>query len=266
MDKIPTFSLRNPNHLIREIGSRIRSHRLARGWTQAELAERSGVSLSTLKLLERDHFPAMRSQFPDVRIALRGSAEQRAKSMLSLRNGFLFSIVLIYILLAIPLKSYTRPLFIMSVIPFGIVGALLGHYMLGMSISILSIFGILALSGVVVNDSLVMLHRIHDLQTEDPSLSLADAIHVGAAQRFRAILLTSVTTFAGLIPLLAETQVQAQFLKPMAVSLGFGVLFATLITLVLLPMILLIARDIGNLVRPSFAWWKNLLGGDTTRS
>jgi multidrug efflux pump subunit AcrB len=216
---------------------------------------------AVLERLKRDYFPTLRGDFPDVEIALRGAAEQRARSMRSLRNGFILSIVLIYILLSIPLKSYTRPLFIMSVIPFGIVGAMLGHLALGMSVSILSIFGILALSGVVVNDSLVLLHRIDALRAANPGLTLADAIHEAAGQRFRAILLTSLTTFVGLVPLLAETQVQAQFLKPMAVSLGFGVLFATVITLVLLPMILLIARDLRLLIAPSFAWWGRLLGG-----
>ena len=211
---------------------------------QGEVDKAVTSAEDVLALLERDYFPTLRGQFPDVDIALRGSVEQHAKGMASLRNGFLLSLVLIYILLAIPLKSYTKPLFIMSVIPFGIVGALLGHYMFGMSVSILSIFGILALSGVVVNDSLVLLHRITDLQQQHPELTLADAIHAAAGQRFRAILLTSLTTFVGLVPLLSETQVQAQFLKPMAVSLGFGVLFTTLITLVLLPMILLIARDL----------------------
>jgi len=213
-----------------------------------------------LDRLRREFLPAFRDEFPDVDVAFRGAAEQRGKSLRSLLDGFVFSIVFIYILLTIPLRSYTKPLFIMSVIPFGIVGALLGHYILGMSVSILSIFGILALSGVVVNDSLLLVHRTDTLRAENPSLSLADAIHAAAGQRFRAILLTSVTTFVGLVPLLAETQAQAQFLKPMATSLGFGVLFATFITLILLPMILLIAQDIGNLVRPSFAWWKNLLG------
>ena len=176
--------------------------------------------------------------------------------MKSLIRGFGTSILLIYILLAIPLKSYIKPLFIMSVIPFGIIGALLGHFIIGIPVSILSIFGLLALSGVVVNDSLVLVHRIDELRPNHPSLE--DSIFQAGGQRFRAIILTSITTFVGLIPLLAETEVQAQFLKPMAVSLGFGVLFATLITLVLLPMLLLIARDVRHAFRKSAQSWKNL--------
>ena len=163
----------------------------------------------------------------------------------------------IYILLAIPLKSYIKPFFIMSVIPFGIIGALIGHFIIGIPVSILSMFGILALSGVVVNDSLVMVHRIDELR---PSFnSLEDTIFEASGQRFRAIILTSITTFVGLAPLLAETEVQAQFLKPMAISLGFGVLFATLITLVLLPMQLLIARDIKHAFIRSAKAWKGLV-------
>ena len=176
--------------------------------------------------------------------------------MKSLIVGFGISILMIYVLLAIPLKSYLKPLFIMSVIPFGIIGALLGHYLIGIPVSILSIFGILALSGVVVNDSLVLVHRIDDLRASNDTME--DTLFQAGGERFRAILLTSITTFVGLVPLLAETQVQAQFLKPMAVSLGFGVLFATLITLVLLPMQFLIARDIKRVFLSSAQEWRNL--------
>lgn len=213
--------------------------------------------------LETSYFNDFRSRFPGVNISLRGEAEQRMRSFASLRSGLLLSIVLIYILLAIPLKSYTRPLFIMSVIPFGIIGAVLGHFIVGIPVSILSLFGILALSGVVVNDSLVLIHRLDSLIAEQ-NLNLADALDQAVGERFRAILLTSLTTFAGLIPLLAETAVQAQFLKPMAVSLGFGVLFATVITLVLLPMLLLIAQDISTPIKRSLSWWSSLITGRQT--
>ena len=206
--------------------------------------------------LQRDYFPKLLKKYPNITFNLSGETEQRQKSMKSLVRGFGISILLIYILLAIPLKSYVKPLFIMSVIPFGIIGALLGHFIVGIPVSILSIFGLLALSGVVVNDSLVLVHRIDELR---PSFdSLEETIFEAGGQRFRAIILTSITTFVGLIPLLAETQVQAQFLKPMAVSLGFGVLFATLITLILLPMLLLIARDIKHAYVRSAENWKSL--------
>jgi multidrug efflux pump subunit AcrB len=211
-----------------------------------------------LQQMAEEYFPSFRAEFPGVSIELFGEAEQRRKSMRSLVSGFQLSLVLIYILIAIPLKSYIKPLFIMSVIPFGIIGALLGHFLVGIPVSILSIFGILALSGIVVNDSLVLIYRIDDLRREQSELSLAEMIIVSAGQRFRAILLTTLTTFVGLAPLLAETSVQAQFLKPMAVSVGFGVIFATGITLVLLPMILLIADDFGTATRNSLAYWKDM--------
>jgi len=207
--------------------------------------------------LQEDYFPELLKEYPSITFNLSGEAEQRGKSMKSLVVGFGVSILMIYILLAIPLKAYIKPLFIMSVIPFGIIGALLGHYIVGIPVSILSIFGILALSGVVVNDSLVLVHRIDDLRPDYATLE--DTIFQAGGERFRAILLTSITTFVGLAPLLAETEVQAQFLKPMAVSLAFGVLFATLITLVLLPMQLLIARDIKHAFVRSAKAWKGLV-------
>ncbi|MFC5051335.1 efflux RND transporter permease subunit [Rubritalea spongiae] len=191
--------------------------------------------------LEKEFFPDMLAKHPSISLSASGEVEQRGKSMKSLLTGFALSIVFIYVLIAIPLKSYVKPLIIMSIIPFGIIGALLGHLIMGIPVSILSIFGILALSGVVVNDSLVYVCRIDDLRKE--GLNLLESAKRAGADRFRAILLTSLTTFFGLYPILLETEVQAQFLKPMAASLAFGILFATLITLVLLPLLLLIAKD-----------------------
>ncbi|MGE9268277.1 MAG: efflux RND transporter permease subunit, partial [Verrucomicrobiales bacterium] len=207
----------------------------------AEIDKTTTSGEAILARLGEDFFPTLRAQFPEVDIALRGEAEQRAKSLGSLKNGLLLSVALIYILLAIPLKSYTKPLLIMSVIPFGIIGALLGHYLTGISVSILSLFGLLALSGIVVNDSLVLVARIDDLRAE--GATLREALLEAGPQRFRAILLTTLTTFIGLAPILTETSTQAQFLKPMAVSVGFGVLFATAITLLLLPVLLLILEE-----------------------
>jgi multidrug efflux pump subunit AcrB len=189
----------------------------------------------------------MRSKYPGISISQSGEIEQRKKSMASLITGFFFSIVFIYILISIPLKSYAKPLIIMAVIPFGIIGALLGHYLMGLPVSILSVFGILALSGVVVNDSLVLVCRANDLRAE--GMTLLDACRQAGVDRFRAILLTSLTTFLGLAPLLLETEVQAQFLKPMAASLAFGILFATLITLLLLPAMMVIGKEIKDRLR-----------------
>ena len=197
--------------------------------------------------LEKDFFPQMVAKYPGISITQRGEIEQRKKSLSSLIKGFFFSIVFIYILIAIPLKSYAKPLIIMSVIPFGIIGALLGHYLMGLPVSILSVFGILALSGVVVNDSLVLVCRVNDMRSK--GVSLLDACSQAGADRFRAILLTSLTTFLGLAPLLLETEVQAQFLKPMAASLAFGILFSTLITLILLPVLMVIGKEIKDKLR-----------------
>ncbi len=192
--------------------------------------------------LETDFFPEFLARYPGIEITESGEVEQRKKSVDSLLTGFGFSIILIYVLIAIPLKSYTTPLIIMSVIPFGIIGALLGHFMMGIPISILSVFGILALSGVVVNDSLVLVCEVNNLRADGKSL--ADSLKLAGVSRFRAILLTTLTTFFGLAPLLLEKEVEAQFLKPMAASLAFGIVFATFITLFLLPMLYLVVHDL----------------------
>ncbi len=226
---------------------------------KADIDKTLTSSEEVLALLSEDYFPTFLAEHPNVSINLYGEAEQREKSVQSLIRGFGLSIIMIYILIAIPLKSYTKPLFIMSVIPFGIIGALLGHYIIGIPISILSVFGILALSGIVVNDSLVLMSCLDDLQKEEPDLSLKERVIRAGGERFRAILLTTLTTFVGLVPLLAETSTQAQFLKPMAVSVGFGVVFATGITLVILPIMLLIANDFRRSIRNSRDYWIGML-------
>jgi multidrug efflux pump subunit AcrB len=138
-------------------------------------------------------------------------------------------------------------LIVMLVIPFGVIGALLGHLLMGMSLSISSLLGMLALAGVVVNDSLVLVDYVNQRRRE--GVSVRDAVYTAGGARFRPVLLTSVTTFAGLMPLIFEKSTQAQFLIGMAVSLGFGILFATAITLVLIPMNYLILEDISRLIR-----------------
>ena len=204
--------------------------------------------------LQEEFFPEFLARHPGIEITESGEVEQRKKSVGSLLIGFVFSIIFIYVLIAIPLKSYTKPLIIMSVIPFGIIGALMGHFMMGIPISILSVFGILALSGVVVNDSLVLVCEVNNLRAEGKSLS--DSVKLAGMSRFRAILLTTLTTFFGLAPLLLEKEVEAQFLKPMAASLAFGIVFATFITLFLLPMLYLIVSDIRRGMRRAFGVWK----------
>ena len=147
----------------------------------------------------------------------------------------------IFALLALPFNSAIQPLYVMLAIPFGLIGALIGHLIINITPSYLSMFGILALSGIVVNDSLVLIDTYNKLK--NGGMSVFEALTTAVTKRFRPILLTSLTTFAGLMPLMFAKSMQAQFLVPMAVSLGFGILFATFVILLLLPAIVLIAND-----------------------
>ncbi len=165
--------------------------------------------------------------------------------MSDVEKGIYIALFGIYALLAIPFRSFTQPLIVMAAIPFGIVGAVIGHLLMGFNISLLSLFGMVGLAGVVVNDSLVLIYAANRKRRQG-SDARAAVIHAGGL-RFRAILLTSLTTFAGLSPMLLERSVQAQFLIPMAVSLGFGVLFGTFVTLLLIPCGYVIREDFLNL-------------------
>ena len=162
-------------------------------------------------------------------------------------QGLLFAALAIYAMLAIPFKSYAQPLIIMIAIPFGVVGAIIGHLIMGYSLSVLSLFGIVALSGVVVNDSLVLIDFANRRRRE--GMNGHDAILQAALQRFRPILLTTLTTCGGLAPMILETSRQARFLIPMAISLGFGILFATMITLILVPCLYMAIEDVLGLFR-----------------
>lgn len=186
--------------------------------------------------------PQYVKQYPDVSFKLQGNSKEQQDALVSLAQGFLFALFAIYALMAIPLKSYSQPLIIMSVIPFGIVGAIVGHLILGNSVSVLSICGIIALSGVVVNDSLIMVDFVNRARAEGKSM-IESAIQAGS-ERFRAIILTSLTTFMGLMPIVFERSLQAQVVIPMAISLAFGILFATVITLLLVPSLYMILDDI----------------------
>ena len=161
--------------------------------------------------------------------------------------AFGFGLLLIFSLLAIPFGSILQPLVVMSAIPFGMVGAILGHLVLGYDLSMISLFGIVALTGVVVNSSLVMIDFIN--RARESGMRLSDAVLESGKRRFRPIVMTALTTFFGLTPMILETSLQARFLIPMAVSLGFGVLFATASTLVLVPTLYLLLEDIRGLFR-----------------
>lgn len=194
--------------------------------------------------LNQIQLPEILANHPDIKYTLEGEAREQKEMMQSIIKGGLLAMFLIYMLLAIPFKSYTQPLIVMLVIPFGVVSAVLGHIVLGMTLSISSILGMLALSGVVVNDSLVLVDYVNKRRWE--GMPILEAITTAGAARFRAVWLTSLTTFAGLMPLIFEKSTQAQFLIPMAVSLGFGILFATFITLLLVPINYLILDDVKN--------------------
>lgn len=197
----------------------------------------------------------MIGDYPGMSYKFEGEARERAESFSAMAVGAGFILFTIYALLAIPFKDYVQPLIVMSVIPFGLIGAVLGHMIMGLSLSIMSLFGMLALSGVVVNDSLVMVDFVNKRRLE--GMLLAEAVSSAGVRRFRAILLTSLTTFAGLLPLMFEKSTQAQFLIPMGVSLGFGIIFATVITLFLVPINYLVLEDIKSACR---AMWDYEIG------
>jgi multidrug efflux pump subunit AcrB len=203
-----------------------------------------------LEAIKRDLetvLPEILLDHPRVSYVMEGEAREQDESFASVGVGIVFVLFVIYVLLAIPFRSYVQPLIVMSVIPFGVAGAMLGHMIMGMNLSIMSIMGMLALCGVVVNDSLVLVDYVN--RQRRAGTDLMDAVGVAGLARLRPVILTSLTTFAGLTPLLMEKSTQAQWLIPMAVSLGFGILFATVITLLLIPVNYLILEDFKALGR-----------------
>jgi len=207
--------------------------------------DKENTDIEAIKRELLEDMPEILASFPDISFSLEGEAAEQRESFGSLKTGIWFVLAVIYTLLAIPLRSYVQPIMVMLVIPFGVVGAILGHMIMGMNLSIMSYMGMLALSGVVINDSLVLVDFVNNRRLE--GLNVTNSVRVAGVARFRAILLTSLTTFFGLMPLIFEKSTQAQFLIPMAVSLGFGIMFATLITLVLIPCNYLILEDIKGL-------------------
>lgn len=188
--------------------------------------------------INNEIMPKLKADYPQLLYTLGGEQEEQAESFGDLGRAFVFALLAIYVLLAIPFRSYVQPLIIMAVIPFGIIGALIGHLLLGLQLVVLSIFGIIALSGVIVNGSLVMIDFINE--NLEQGMSIEQAIIDGAKSRFRPIMLTSLTTFLGVAPITFETSLQAQFLVPMAASLGFGVLFGAIILQLLIPALALL--------------------------
>jgi len=198
--------------------------------------------------METRVLPQLKNDYPGLRTTIEGEGKEQAESLSDVIQGFAVALFAIYALLAIPFRSFSQPFIVMAAIPFGIVGAIAGHLLMGLNLSLLSLFGMVGLAGVVVNDSLVLIDATNRLRKE--GAGARDAVTQAGALRFRAIILTSLTTFAGLMPMILEKSLQAQFLIPMAVSLGFGVLFATGITLLLVPCGYVILDDLHRLLKP----------------
>lgn len=205
---------------------------------------RSGEVLATIS---QEVMPRFLRRYPGLSYSFEGQQADIRKSLGSLRVTFAMALMVIYAMLAIPFRSYLQPLIVMLSIPFGIVGAFWGHLLMGFDLCIPSMFGIVALSGVVVNDSLVMI-SFANVHEREEGMNPHDAIANSAIKRFRPMLLTTLTTFGGLAPMIFETSRQARFLIPMALSLGYGILFATFIVLFIVPSMYLIIDDFSRML------------------
>ena len=196
--------------------------------------------------LNSEVFPQLKKEFPGLKISFQGRQADTDESMDALEQGFILMLIVVYIMLALPFSSYFQPIIVMVAIPFGVVGAFLGHLLMGYSLSVVSMMGIVALAGVVINDTLVLIDYANRLRAANHSAY--EAIVSAGVRRFRPIFLTTITTFGGLAPMIFERSIQAKFMIPMAISLGFGILFATLITLVFIPSMYMILEDISDLL------------------
>jgi len=204
--------------------------------------------------LSANYFPQLKYKYPALHVALQGEQKKMRESFDSLYVGFPLAVLGIFIIIATMFRSYTQPFVIMFTVPFGIIGAVIGHLVLGYDLSIMSIFGMVALTGVVVNDAIVLIERINENFAE--GMPFFEAILRGGARRFRAVFLTTVSTVGGLSPLIMEADLQAKFLIPMALAIAAGVLFATILTLVLVPSLMTILNDFRLLIhRFRYGYW-----------
>ncbi|MCP3898659.1 MAG: efflux RND transporter permease subunit, partial [Desulfobacteraceae bacterium] len=226
----------------------------------SDIDENIGNASNTVADLDKNFLKDLIYKYPGIEYDLEGQAKRTKESVESLMVGYIFALMGMYLLLASQFRSYMQPAIIMAAIPFGLVGAIIGHFIMGFPITIISFFGIVALSGIVVNDSLILIDFINSKirQGED----IETAVMESGKNRFRPVLLTSVTTIAGLFPLLLETSFQAQFLIPMAISICFGLLVATILTLVYIPALYLIVKDITGLFQQSLELVSNKLKAD----
>ncbi len=206
--------------------------------------------------IRSEFLPDLTARYPGIKPRLDGATEDQQQLFADLLAGFAFAMFLIYALMAIPLRSYLQPILIMSVVPFGVIGALMGHLILGLDVSMLSMFGIIALTGVVVNDSLILVDFVNRARRK--GVPIYDAVVNAGRSRFRAILLTSLTTFLGLAPIVfLETSLQAQIVIPMAASLAFGIVFSTVNTLFMIPALYMVGVDAKRRIR---RMWDRMLG------
>ena len=228
MDYVPGYS-----HIKRE--DRKRSVKV-----RAYVKKGVGVPSEIVEAIMKEHYPEWRQQYPGLRLDLSEGMKEEQEFMVSILLNFFIASLIVLAIMAVAFKSYWQPFLIFTAVPFGFMGAVVGHMILGREISMMSFLGFFACSGVVVNDNLVLLDRINQLRAQGESVY--DSVVQAGRDRFRAIILTSVTTFVGLVPILFETSTQAQFLVPMVISLAFGVLLATTVTLILVPSLFMLAE------------------------
>lgn len=226
--------------------------------------EPQSASNQVLAALSDEVLPQLQKDYPGLTFSFEGHQADMRDALMSFLQSVSLTLVAMYILLAIPFRSYSQPAIVMLAIPFGVVGAILGHMMMGFSISLISIMGIIALAGVAVNDSLVMIDYANSRRAE--GVGALEAIAQSGVRRFRPIMLTTVTTFGGLAPMIFETSRQAQFIIPMAISLGYGILFSTAIMLVLIPCLYMVIEDARQRFLPAAALESHGGSGDTSTS
>jgi multidrug efflux pump subunit AcrB len=210
-----------------------------------DVEPKSAIS-RVIESLNTEELPQLRADYPGITWSFEGSQAEMRESTQALYGGFAIALLVMFALLAIALNSYVQPLIVMMAIPFGLFGAVIGHLLLGYDLSLVSLMGVIALSGVVVNDSLIMIHYANSKRSDH---TVFQAIHEAGIRRFRPIILTTLTTFGGLTPIILETSRQATYLIPMAISLGFGIIFATGIILIIVPNLYMIMEDVKSFIR-----------------
>ena len=221
-----------------------------------DLAPGIASNQAIVRELDRTVFPLLQAEYPGLSTGLVGQQREMTESFGALGPMYVLALIVMFGMLAIPFRSYIQPLIVLGAVPFGVVGAVLGHFIMGYQLSLVSVLGIIALSGVVVNDSLVRVAAVHRYRRA--GMPLREAIVQGSARRLRPILLTSLTTFFGLLPMIFETSMQARFLIPMAISLGFGALFVTAVALLIVPALYLAVEDLREL-----SWFSVAEGSET---